>query len=268
MFYNLAESPARFIGWIGPALGRGRRPVEPAAVRVGLIGCGGISEAYLRAARRIGDLRIAALADTDLDQARRRAAEFNVPIAVDSAAALLRSDDVDAVIVAVPPKWHAEIVEASLAAGKHVLVEKPLGLNLAEADAIAAWAAATDQVVGVGLVHRYLPFYRLIRDLIRAGSFGWVRRLRVRTGRDIYGDPRFTDPATTRGGWLTRRDVAGGGILMSSAIHLLSVCSFLLDDVPLASVNAVGYVTSTRGHTPASRTTSRSSSRPSAEARS
>jgi predicted dehydrogenase len=78
----------------------------------------------------------------------------------------------------------------------------------------------------------------LIRDLIRAGSFGRVRQIRVRTGRAIYGDPRFADPVTTRGGWLTQSEVAGGGILMSSTIHLLSVCSFLLDFAPFRRVTA------------------------------
>jgi predicted dehydrogenase len=239
MFYNLAESPRRYLDWIPSALRRPTQDQHPITLRLGLIGCGGIAESYLRSARRIDGLQITALADTDLDQARRRGDEFAILIAVNSASELLRRDDVDAVIIAVPPKWHAEIFEESLAAGKHVLLEKPLGLNQTEADAIAASANASDRIVGVGLVHRYLPFYRLIRDLIRAASFGRVRQIRIRTGRDIYGDPRFTDPATARGGWLTRRDVAGGGILMSSTIHLLSVCSFLLDHDPFRSVTAV-----------------------------
>jgi predicted dehydrogenase len=93
-------------------------------------------------------------------------------------------------------------------------------------------------VTGVALVHRYLPFYRLIRELIRAGAFGRVRQIRIRTGRDIYTDPRFLDPAATRGGWLTNREIAGGGILTSSTIHLLSVSSFLLDDAPFTAAEA------------------------------
>jgi predicted dehydrogenase len=237
-FYNLAESPGHELDWIRPALRRSRPDPDLAPLRIGLIGCGGISEAYLRAAQRIEGVAITALADIDLEAAQHRADEFQIPVALGSAAELLERE-LDAVIIAVPPKWHADIFKASLAAGKHVLVEKPLGLDLAEADAMAAWAAASDRIVGVGLVHRYLPFYRVIRDLIHASSLGAIRQIRVRTGRDIYTDSRFIDPATTRGGWLTDPAIAGGGILMSSAIHLFSVCSFLLDGVPFRNVEAV-----------------------------
>lgn len=238
MFYNLAESPRRYLDWIPSVLRPSTQATIPITLRLGLIGCGGIAESYLRAARRLDGLQITALADTDLDQARRRGDEFAIPVAVNSASELLRREDVDAVVIAVPPKWHAEVFQESLAASKHVLLEKPLGLDQPDADAIAVWAGASDRIVGVGLVHRYLPFYRLLRDLIRAGSFGRVRQIRVRTGRDIYGDPRFADPATARGGWLTQRAVAGGGILMSSTIHLLSVCSFLFDHAPFQRVTA------------------------------
>ncbi|MCE7987070.1 MAG: gfo/Idh/MocA family oxidoreductase [Caldilinea sp. CFX5] len=236
-FYNLAESPLHTLNWIAPAL----RPSQPPTlrpVRLGLVGCGGISEAYLRASQRLAEVEIVAVADVDIAQAQQRAAQFGIATAVRTGEELLATAAVDALVVAVPPRWHAELLLMGLAAGKAVLMEKPLGLNLAEADTLVDAALAAGHVVGMGLVHRYLPFYRVIRDLIRGGSLGRVRQIRVQTGRNLYTDPRFRNPAQTRGGWLTQPQIAGGGILMSSTIHLLSVCAFLLDNVPFTEVGA------------------------------
>lgn len=239
MFYNLAESPRAELAWIKPALRQRARQIPPPRLRLGLIGCGGVGASYLAAARRVDAVAITVLADVDLEHVRQRADEHGIPTVVASTDEMLQRSDVDAVIIAVPPKWHAEILTSCLAAGKHVLVEKPLGLDLNEADRMVNAGSSSGQVVGVGLVHRYLPHYRVIRDLIVAGSLGRIRQVRVRTGRDIYPDARFTTPATARGGWLTRREIAGGGILMSSAIHLISVTSFILGEPSFLSVNAV-----------------------------
>ena len=146
--------------------------------------------------------------------------------------------EVDALVVAVPPYWHAEVLLSGLAAHKPILMEKPLGLNLHEADAMVDAALAGNQVIGMGLVHRYLSYYRVIRDLMRAGALGQIQQIRIRTGHDLYTDPRFRVPAQTRGGWLTDPAIAGGGILMSSTVHFLSVCSFLLDDTPFVQAEA------------------------------
>ncbi len=237
-FYNLAEAPAKALNWIAPALRSTPSPTSTRPLRLGLVGCGGISEAYLRAAQRLAEVEISAVADVDLAQAQRRATQFGIASAVGSVDELLRTADVDALLIAVPPYWHAELLLSGLAAHKAILMEKPLGLNLREADAMVDAALASDQVIGMGLVHRYLPFYRVMRDLIRAGALGHVRQIRVRTGRDLYTDPRFRAPTQTRGGWLTQHEIAGGGILMSSTIHLLSVCAFLLDDTPFTQAEA------------------------------
>jgi len=237
-FYNLAEAPAKALNWIAPALHPTSSPTSVRPLRLGLVGCGGISEAYLRAAQRLAEVEISAVADVDLLQAQRRATQFGIVSAVGSVDELLRTADVDALVIAVPPYWHAELLLSGLAAHKAILMEKPLGLNLSEADAMVDAALAGGQVIGMGLVHRYLPFYRVLRDLIRAGALGRIRQIRVRTGRDLYTDPRFRKPTQTRGGWLTQPAIAGGGILMSSTIHLLSVCSFLLDDTPFTQAEA------------------------------
>jgi predicted dehydrogenase len=97
-------------------------------------------------ARARGDVDIIAVAARDLNRARAFAEEHAIPIALDDYDALVRHPEVDAVYIGLPPSAHAHWTIAALEAGKHVLCEKPLCMNAAEAEAIAKAARATDRV--------------------------------------------------------------------------------------------------------------------------
>jgi predicted dehydrogenase len=111
-------------------------------------------------------------------------------------------------------------------------------MDLAEADRMVEAAAISDRIVGVALVHRYLPAYYVLRDLVRSGAIGRVRQVRLSLGWNIYEDSRFRTPEEDPRAWLVDQSVAGGGILMSSSIHFLSVVSFLLDNGVARRVSA------------------------------
>ncbi len=142
----------------------------------------------------------------------------------------MRLDDIDLVAICVPPKWHIELLLQALSRGKHVLIEKPLAMNLREADLAVAAAADSSSVVGVALMHRYQPVYSAVRDLVRTGALGPLQQVRLTLGRNMYGDSRFCNPAGDPRSWLVNHSIAGGGMLMSSSIHFLSVVSFILGD--------------------------------------
>ena len=115
-------------------------------VGIGIIGCGVISTAYLRAAQRFPVLDIKAVADMRSEVAERRGAEFNVPgMRVDQ---LLKRDDVELVINLTVPLAHTDVSLAVLNAGKHVHSEKPLGINVAEATKVMDLAATKNLRVG------------------------------------------------------------------------------------------------------------------------
>jgi predicted dehydrogenase len=116
-------------------------------VRVGIVGCGAISEEYLRCAQRFDILQVVACADLALERAQQRARDFGVPRAC-SVEQLLGDDQVELVVNLTVPKAHAEVSLAAIAAGKHVWTEKPLGINLAEGRHIVA--AARDRGVRLG----------------------------------------------------------------------------------------------------------------------
>ena len=110
------------------------------AVRVGVIGCGNISAAYLKAARLFPILDVAALADMNPETARARSAEFDIPARpVDE---ILADPDIEVILNLTVPKAHVEVGLRAIAAGKHVHSEKPLGVTVAEARTLVDAARA------------------------------------------------------------------------------------------------------------------------------
>lgn len=139
-------------------------------MRVGLIGCGNISDIYLINAPRFSDIAVVACADLNPEAAQRQGQRYNIaPRMVD---ALLASVDVDIILNLTVPDAHAEVSLAALAAGKHVYSEKPLATTLADGLRIVALArqrglrvgAAPDTVLGPGVQEA--------RRLIDAGAIG------------------------------------------------------------------------------------------------
>jgi len=115
-------------------------------VGIGIIGCGNISTAYLKAAQRFPVLDIKAVADMRSEAAEKRGAEFNVPgMRVDQ---LLKRDDVEIVINLTVPLAHTDVSLAVLNAGKHVHSEKPLGVDVTEARKVMELAAVKNLRVG------------------------------------------------------------------------------------------------------------------------
>src|SRR4051812_888336 len=102
-------------------------------VRIGIIGAGRISGAHARAASALGETRLAAIAEVDAARGEGAATLYDCPIYPD-AAALLDDPGVDAVVVALPHWLHCDVRVAALCPEKHVLVEKPMAMTVAECD--------------------------------------------------------------------------------------------------------------------------------------
>lgn len=126
--------------------------------RLGIVGAGNISSTYLRAIRSFAAIETRAIADLDLERARERAREFDVPRAL-SVDALLADPELDAVLNLTVPAAHADVALAALRAGKHVYGEKPFALELTQGEAVIAAGrerglrvgSAPDTFLGPGL---------------------------------------------------------------------------------------------------------------------
>ena len=133
-------------------------------------------------------------------------------------------DDIDVVDICTPGDTHAEIAIAALAAGKHVLCEKPLANSVAEAEQMAA-AAAAARGHGVrsmvGFSYRRVPAVALMREMIAEGAIGEIRHV-----RGLYLQDWITDPAFPLV-WRLRKEVAGSGALGDIGAHVLDMAQFV-----------------------------------------
>jgi predicted dehydrogenase len=139
-------------------------------VGIGIIGCGNISTAYLKAAQRFPILDIKAVADMRSEAAEKRGAEFGIPgMRVDR---LLKRDDIEIVINLTVPLAHTDVSLAVLNAGKHVHSEKPLGVNVAEARKVMELAAQRNLRVGCAPDTFLGGGHQTARKLIDDGAIG------------------------------------------------------------------------------------------------
>jgi predicted dehydrogenase len=139
--------------------------------------------------------------------------------------ALLARPDVDVVCICTPSGQHAAQAIAAARAGKHILVEKPMALSLADADAMIAAQRTAGVLLAVALQRRSDPVYHGVRAAIEAGALG---RLTLGAVGVPYLRPQsYYDSAAWRGTWA----LDGGGALMNQGIHLLDLLLWYMGDV-------------------------------------
>jgi predicted dehydrogenase len=153
-------------------------------VRIGVIGVGSQGRVQLAAFSGAPGVEVTCVCDTDGEQLQRLASEFQIPRAT-TIPSEVPADDVDAVIVATPESQHLEPTLTALAAGKHVLVEKPLATTVADAHAIAAAASESNRVVFPGFSLRYEPRYRMVKDWLRENDLGAIVSMNMRRNRPV-----------------------------------------------------------------------------------
>lgn len=191
-------------------------------IRLGIIGCGNVTEHHhLPALRHVRRVEVVALADLDSVRVERLARRFNIPGRYTSHADLLEAGKVDAVAVCVPPQLHTEMALAALSHGKHVFIEKPLALCLAECDTLADHANANSSLkVMVGFNLRWHRLIRQAREILVTGELGDIKLVRT-----VFtsGGRRRQDCAN----WRSHRET-GGGALFDLGVHHFDLLRFLL----------------------------------------
>ncbi len=188
-------------------------------VRFGLIGCGTISDVHRRALAEIPQARIVAVASRNAERARAFAAKANCRHTVDHAD-LLSSPDVDAVIITTSSGSHASISLEALAAGKHVVVEKPMAMTASEARQMATLAANKGLQLSVIFQRRFEPHHLAVKKAIESGALG--RLLLCEVACPYFRDQAYYDSADWRGTL-----ALDGGALMNQAIHSVDLLLWL-----------------------------------------
>lgn len=183
-------------------------------VRVGIIGCGTVARLHAGAIERAEGIHLAACCDVDRARAERLAAPAEA-FATDDLEVLLARDDVDAVVVSVPNHLHRDVAVRALAAGRSVLLEKPMALDVAQCDEIIAAADAARGVLQLGFLCRGSATAEAAKALVDAGAIGRVRHVKLALYRR-RGIPGM-------GRWFTSRRESGGGVLIDIGVHLLDL---------------------------------------------
>jgi predicted dehydrogenase len=143
-------------------------------IRAGIAGAGMVAAVHADAIRRAGGAVVGVAASTP-ERSKAAAQRLDAGRAFATAAELATADDVDVVHVCTPNALHGPLVRAALAAGKHVVCEKPLSLSGADSDELTALAARAGLVAAVPLIYRYHPMTVEARERVRAGELGAIR---------------------------------------------------------------------------------------------
>ena len=164
--------------------------MTPDKVRWGVLGCARIARTrVIPAMQPAQGVELLAIASREAERARATAAQFGFQRTYASYEALLADPDVEAVYIPVPNKFHREWTIAALQAGKHVLCEKPLALNAAEAREMASAAWAADRYLLEAFMYRFAPTIQETLRRLRAGAIGAPQTLHAAFSFAIPDDP-------------------------------------------------------------------------------
>ena len=192
-------------------------------VRWGLIGAGDIAAKRVAAALRDAPRStLVAVARRRADLVEEFARRFGAGRWFTDWSELVRDPGIDAVYVATPVDLHARVTIAAAEAGKHILCEKPMAMNVAECDRMIEAARANGVLLGVAYYRRLYPVVMRIRDLLREGAIGEP------VVAQINAFERFDPPADHPRAWLLDPDASGGGPMFDFGCHRIEILLNLL----------------------------------------
>jgi len=190
-------------------------------LRAAVIGFGYAGQLHLRAYQQTG-IAVEAVAETNPDllgkipRPVKRFADYRE----------LLNRDIDLVSVCVPTNLHRSVCLAAINAGKHVLLEKPIAATIAQAEEMIQCARQRGKHLFVGMTHRFYPEIKAAKRLVEDGAIGEVIMIRD----SILEHFGFLNSP----GWYLKREVAGGGTVLSSGIHLVDRVIWFANELPVS----------------------------------
>jgi predicted dehydrogenase len=194
------------------------------AVRIGIIGCGGIARnKHMPDLKKIEDVSMVAFCDIVIDRAHKAAAEFGEPEARVTAdyRELLKDDSIDVVHVCTPNDMHGEITVAALRAGKHVMCEKPMAKTAQAAREMVAAAKESGKLLTIGYQNRYRPDSQYLHKVCERGDLGRIYYAKAHAVRRR---------AVPTWGVFLDEEKQGGGPLIDIGTHALDLTLWMMDN--------------------------------------
>jgi len=190
-------------------------------IRLALVGAsGGIAETHLGAIAKCPEIRIVGMCDVVSHPMRDRAAGAGCPVFRDWKV-MLKAVEPDLVSIATPHPFHPLVAVDAMRAGAHVLTEKPMAVEVKDADRMIAVAKATRRIVAVNYQNRLRAVYEHAKRIVASGELGEL--IRVLCVEPWYRSDAYYRSATWRGKWGSE----GGGVLMNQAPHTQDILCWL-----------------------------------------
>ncbi len=199
-------------------------------IRVGLIGCGKIADAHAQGYLARPDLAKVVVCSDDWsrDAAEQMAANVGGADVSNSWEEVVAREDVDAVSICMPHYLHLPIALAAAKAGKHIIVEKPMAMNVDEAKQMVEASAAAGKVLMTGQNQRFMEEHLAVKELIDQGAIGKVVAVR-------FDCNQFLRNMYPEGSWMFSKEKTGGGMVICTAVHKIDLLRYLFGDVKRVS---------------------------------
>lgn len=207
--------------------------MSQSVIRIGIIGAGAIGSVHAQTFAKVEGAEVAAITDAYLPLAEQRAQEHNITTVHESPQKLLEDSSIDAVIIGVPNKFHAELAIEALKQGKHVLLEKPMAINSEVARTIVEAAEQSGKVLMMSHQMRWTGLSRAVKACIDSGDVGRIYNAKTGWLRK-KGIPGW-------GSWFTRKDQSGGGPLIDIGVHMIDLSLYLMGNPKPVSVFGTTY---------------------------
>lgn len=202
-------------------------------LKAAILGAGGIGFHHAREFQTVEGVDVVALAEVNVERARQVAAQLGIPAVYADYRELLRAERPDVVAVGLPNHLHCPVTLDALAAGCHVICEKPPALTAREARGMAQAARRRKRLLTYHFNYRYTPASRFLGRWAAQGGFGEVYFARTGWHR-LRGIPGL-------GGWFTDKKRAGGGPLIDLAVHRLDLALWLMGYPEVRSVCGAAF---------------------------
>lgn len=199
-------------------------------IRLGIVGCNTIAPWHAAGIREADGTRLVAVCDRVSDNAQRLAGEFGADRIYTDYDHMLADPDLDAVCICTPSGLHAGMALAAMAAGKHVLTEKPVGIRLEDIDQVISASRRSGLKLGVVSQMRTIPVWRRVRQAVQGGKLG--RMVLADMVMKFFRGQSYYDTSGWRGTW----SLDGGGALMNQGVHYIDLLLWIMG--PVTSVFA------------------------------
>jgi predicted dehydrogenase len=201
-------------------------------IRIGLIGAGNICQnAHIPAYLKQKDAELVAVCDLKEDRAKEVAQKYGLKYATKDFNELVAIDEIDAVSICTWNNAHAAAAIAAANAGKHVLCEKPMAMNVQEAEAMVKAARENKITFMMGFVNRFRADSKVIKALANEGKFGDI----------YYAKAGWLRRRGTPLGWFTDLSKAGGGPVIDIGVHVIDLTWYFMGKPKPVSVSATTY---------------------------